>query len=47
MGETCVSCLITIDITINQLESNVSLITVYCLSLFVVVYYDVMLSYQN
>ena len=30
--------LIVINITINQLESNVSLITIYCLRLFLVVY---------
>ena len=43
MGGTCVSSLIVIDGTINQLESNVSLITIYCLRLFVVVYKDEML----
>ena len=40
MADTCVSSLTLIDATINQLESNVSLITIYCLRVFVVVYKD-------
>ena len=43
VGITCVSCLIVVKTTINQLESNVSLIKIYCLRLFVVVYKDEML----
>ena len=39
----CVSNLIVINTTINQLESKVSLKTIYCLRLFVVVYKHVML----
>ena len=42
-GDTCVSSLIAIGNTINQLEINVSLITIYCLRLFVVVYKHVTL----
>ena len=34
-ADTCVSCLIVIAI-INQLETNVSLITIPCLRLFVI-----------
>ena len=43
MADTCVPSLTVIDTTINQLESNVSLIIIYCLRLFVVVYKDEML----
>ena len=42
MGDTCVSSLIVIGTDINQLETNVSLITICCLRLFVVVYKVVM-----
>ena len=38
MGERCVPSLIVINSTINKLESKVSLITIHCLRLFVVVY---------
>ena len=38
MGERCVTNLIVINSTINQLESKVSLITTRCLRLFLVVY---------
>ena len=42
MADTCVPSLIVINTqsTINQLETNVSLITTYCLRLFVVIYKD-------
>ena len=43
MGDTCISSLIVIDTTINQLESNVSLITIYYLRVLVVVYKNEML----
>ena len=38
MGDTCISSLIIIGTAINQLKTNVSLITICCLRLFVVVY---------
>ena len=38
MADTCVQSLIVINTAINQLESKVSLKTMYCLRLFVVVY---------
>ena len=38
VGDTCVPNLTVINTTINQLESKISLITTYCLRLFVVVY---------
>ena len=38
VGERCVTSLIVINSTTNQLESKVSLITTRCLRLFVVVY---------
>ena len=41
MGGTCVPSLIVIGTTNNQIETYVSLITIYCLNLFVVVYKDV------
>ena len=37
MGDTCVPSLIVIGNAINQLETKVSLTTIYCLRLFVVV----------
>ena len=37
MGKRCVPSLIVINSTINQLESKVSLVTIRCLRLFVVV----------
>ena len=40
MADTCVSNLTFIDTTINQLESNASLITIFCLRVVVVVYKD-------
>ena len=43
MGDTCVSSFTITGTTIYQLESKVSLITTYCLTLFVVVYKDEML----
>ena len=43
MGDTCVSSLIVkIGTAINQLETKVSLKTICCLRLFVVVYKHVM-----
>ena len=42
MGDTCVPSLIVVDATINQLETNISLITICCLRLFVVLYKHVM-----
>ena len=39
----CISSLIVIHNTINQLETNVSLITIYCLRLCIVVYKHVTL----
>ena len=42
MGERCVPNLIVINSTINQLETKVSLKTICCLRLFVVVYKHVM-----
>ena len=36
MGERCVPSLIVINSTINKLESKVSLITTFCMRLFVV-----------
>ena len=38
MSDTCVPSLIVIDTAINQLENKVSLKTICCLRLFVVVY---------
>ena len=46
MGVRCVTSLIVINSTINQLESKVSLITTRCLRLFVVVYRVEMLYLQ-
>ena len=43
VADTCSPNLAVIDITIKQLEINISLITIYCLRLFVVVYKDEML----
>ena len=43
VGDTCLPSLTVINTIINQLETNVSLITIYCLKLFVVVYKDEML----
>ena len=42
MSDTCVPSLIFIGIAINQLETKVSLKTIRCLRLFVVVYKHVM-----
>ena len=47
MSDTCVPCLIVIGTAINQLETKVSLITICCLRLFVVVYKHVMLEHQR
>ena len=47
MGDTCVSTLTVFKTTNQHLEINVSLITIYCLRLFVVVYKDEMLQHQN
>ena len=49
VSDTCVPSRIVIHITINQLESEVLLKTIYCLRLFAVVYmgthvYQVLLS---
>ena len=38
VGEICVSSLSVINSTVNKSESKVSLITIHCLRLFVVVY---------
>ena len=43
MSDTCVPSLIVIGIAINQLVTKVSLKTICCLRLFVVVYKRVML----
>ena len=42
MGDTCVSSLIVVGTDINQLETKVSLKTICCLRLFLVVYKHVM-----
>ena len=38
MGDTCVPNLTVISTAINQLDTNVSLLTICCMRLFVVVY---------
>ena len=38
MGDACVPSLTVIDTTVNKLESNVPLLTIYCPRLLVVVY---------
>ena len=47
MGERWVPSFIVINITINQLESKVSLIKTLCFRLFVVVYKVEMLQHQR
>ena len=47
MGDTFVPSLIVIGTAINQLETKVSLKTICCLRLFVVVYKHVMLQQQR
>ena len=47
MGDTRVPSLIVISTAINQLETKVSLKTISCLRLFVVVYKHVMLQHQR
>ena len=47
MSDTCVPSLIVISNAINQLETNVSLKTICCLRLFVVVYKHVMLQHPR
>ena len=47
MSDTCVPSLIVIGTAINQLETKVSLKTISCLKLFVVVYKHVMLQHQR
>ena len=47
MGDTRVPSLIVIGTDINQLEIKVSLKTICCLRLFVVVYKYVMLQYRR
>ena len=47
MGNTRVPSFIVIDSAINQLETKVSLKTVCCLRLYVVVYKHVMLRHQR
>ena len=47
MSNTCVPNLIVIGTAINQLETKVSLNTICCLRLFVVVYKHVMLQHQR
>ena len=44
MSDTCVPSLIFIGIVINQLETKLSLKTICCLRLFVVVYKHVVLK---
>ena len=46
MSDTCVASLIVIGTAINQLETKVSLKTICCLRLFVVVYKHVMFYNQ-
>ena len=46
MSDTCVPSLIVIGTSINQLETKVSLKTICCLRLFVVIYKHVMLQHQ-
>ena len=38
MGDTCLPSFFVINTTINQLHAKVSLKTIYCLRLFIVVY---------
>ena len=45
MCDTCVLSLIAIGTVVNQLETKVSLKTICCLRLFVVVYEHVMLQH--
>ena len=47
MSDTRVPSLIVIGTAINQLETKVSLKTISCLRLFVVVYKHVMLQHQR
>ena len=47
MSDTCVPSLIVIGTAINQLKTKVSLKTICCLRLFVVVYKHLMLQYQR
>ena len=47
MSDTCVPSLIVIGTAINQLKTKVSLKTICCLRLFVIVYKNVMLQYQR
>ena len=47
MSNTCVPSLIVISTAINQLETKVSINTICCLRLFVVVYKHVMLQHQK
>ena len=47
MGDTHAPSLIVIGTAINQLETKVSLKTICCLRLFVVVYKHVMLQHQR
>ena len=47
MSDTCVPSLIVIGTAINQLETKVSLKTICCLRLFIVVYKHVMLQHQR
>ena len=47
MSNTCVPSLIVIGTAINQLETKVSLKTICCLRLFVIVYKHVMLQHQR
>ena len=47
MSDKCIPSLIVIGTAINQLETKVSLKTIYCLRLFVVVYKHVILQHQR
>ena len=47
MSDRCVPSLIVTGTAINQLETKVSLKTIFCLRLFVVVYKHVMLQHRR
>ena len=47
MSDTCVPSLVVIGTSINQVETKVSLKTICCLRLFVVIYKHVMLQHQR
>ena len=47
MSDTCLPSLIVIGTAINHLETKVSLKTICCLRLFIVVYKHVMLQHER